>query len=209
MSEYHKIHSIFKRDPETKYKTLLMSEYARPEFEWLADNRWLFSEKVDGTNIRIIWDEVSRTYTIGGRTDNAQIPAPLIAALQEMFKAEEMAKVLTGPVTIYGEGYGGKIQKGSKYNPTQTFVLFDILAGDVWLDRETVRSIAGDMGVEVVPLLAEGPLRRMVELCQEGFNSRWGDFPAEGIVARPACELRCRLGKRVIAKLKLKDFRTK
>jgi hypothetical protein len=206
MGEYHKIHSLFKRDPANKYKTFLMEEYARPEFEYLADNRWLFSEKVDGTNIRITWDETTRAYAIGGRTDNAQIPAPLIAALQEMFKAEEMAKVLTGPVTIYGEGYGGKIQKGSKYNPTQTFVLFDILAGDVWLARETVRAIAGDLGIKVVPLLGEGSLRRMVELCQEGFSSQWGDFPAEGIVARPACELRCRLGKRVIAKLKLKDF---
>lgn len=46
----------------------------------------------------------------------------------------------------------------------------------------------------------------MVNLVQKGFNSEWGDFLAEGIVARPSVELFSRNGKRIITKLKYKDF---
>ena len=31
MNEYHKIQTVFKRDPETKYKTLLIGEYSVPK----------------------------------------------------------------------------------------------------------------------------------------------------------------------------------
>ena len=44
------------------------------------------------------------------------------------------------------------------------------------------------------------------ELARKGFNSYWGDFKAEGIVARPAFELKARNGKRLITKIKYKDF---
>ncbi len=56
MREYHKIQTVFLRDPETNHRTLLEGQYAEPAFEFLAGNRWVFTEKVDGTNIRIIVD---------------------------------------------------------------------------------------------------------------------------------------------------------
>ena len=46
----------------------------------------------------------------------------------------------------------------------------------------------------------------MIQRVQCGFDSRWGVFGAEGIVARPICELMNRQGERVITKLKCKDF---
>jgi hypothetical protein len=46
----------------------------------------------------------------------------------------------------------------------------------------------------------------MVKICNKGFESQWGDFIAEGIVARPQVELRDRAGHRIITKLKHKDF---
>ena len=52
MKEYHKIQTIFKRDPENKFKTLIYGEFSLPEFEYLKNNTWIFTEKVDGTNIR-------------------------------------------------------------------------------------------------------------------------------------------------------------
>ena len=48
MKEYHKIKTVFKRDPVTKFKTLLEGEFASPEFEYLKNNEWIFTEKVDG-----------------------------------------------------------------------------------------------------------------------------------------------------------------
>ena len=50
MKEYHKIQTVFKRDPETNHRTLLEGQYSMPEFEYLANNQWVFTEKIDGTN---------------------------------------------------------------------------------------------------------------------------------------------------------------
>ena len=49
-------------------------------------------------------------------------------------------------------------------------------------------------------------LADMVEMAQVGMRSRWGDFLSEGIVARPATEIRARNGRRIITKVKTKDF---
>ena len=87
MIQYHKIQTIFKRDPETKFKTLLLGQYSLPEFEYLKDNDWVWTEKVDGTNIRIMWDK--ERVTFGGKSDNAQIPAFLVTRLQEMFATDK------------------------------------------------------------------------------------------------------------------------
>jgi hypothetical protein len=51
-----------------------------------------------------------------------------------------------------------------------------------------------------------GTLYDMVTLVSGGIGSQWGDFKAEGLVARPTTELVNRYGERVITKLKTKDF---
>ena len=51
MNEYHKIQTVFKRDIQSKGKTLIEGQWTLPEFEYLASNIWAFTEKVDGTNI--------------------------------------------------------------------------------------------------------------------------------------------------------------
>jgi hypothetical protein len=46
----------------------------------------------------------------------------------------------------------------------------------------------------------------MIDQTRTGFKSQWGDFIAEGIVARPVVELKSRNGDRIITKIKYKDF---
>ena len=55
--------------------------------EYLKNNTWVFTEKVDGTNIRIYWDGHKVTY--GGRTERSNIPAHLMNKLIELFGNEE------------------------------------------------------------------------------------------------------------------------
>jgi len=43
-------------------------------------------------------------------------------------------------------------------------------------------------------------------MTKKGFKSQWGDFIAEGIVARPKTEMRTRRGERIITKVKYIDF---
>lgn len=207
MTEYHKIDTVFKRDPATKHKTLLMGEYSQDAFAYLAGNEWAFSEKVDGTNIRVIIGDGKVTF--GGRTDAAQIPAFLVAKLQERFlsQADALLEAFDDGAVLYGEGYGAKIQKGGgNYRADQDFVLFDVKVGDWWLERSNVEDIASQFGLDVAPIIGRGTLADMIEMTRAGFNSTWGDFRSEGIVARPTTELKSRNGKRVITKIKCKDF---
>ena len=208
MSEYHKIQTVFKRDPETKYKTLLEGDYSLPEFEYLANNKWVFTEKVDGTNIRVYFRDGKVTFC--GRTDRAQIPATLLERLNELFlpQVDQFREVFNDAnVYLYGEGYGAKIQKGGgNYRPDQDFVLFDVMVGDWWLQRTDVEDVAVKMGLDVVPVVGDGTLPEMVEQAKAGIKSTWGDFQAEGYVARPATELKTRSGHRLITKIKCRDF---
>lgn len=135
MNEYHKIQTMFKRDMQNNGKTLLEGQWTLPEFEYLAGNVWVFTEKVDGTNIRVMFKDGAITF--GGKTDSAQIPAQLVARLNERFLplASKMQEVFGCDACLYGEGYGAKIQKGGwNYRADQDFVLFDILVSNAEYD---------------------------------------------------------------------------
>jgi len=217
MKEYHKIQTVFKRDPETKFKTLLEGNFALPEFEYLKNNEWIFTEKVDGTNIRIKcapYQEDGKAYgiTFGGKTDRAQIPGFLVENLIQLFHNDDtrciIAEMFSEGACLYGEGYGAKIQKGGgNYRQDQSFVLFDVKIGDWWLQRKDIESISIGLGLDIVPIVGTGTLFDMVEQTRGGFNSTWGNFRAEGMVARPVVELKARNGSRIITKIKYKDFR--
>lgn len=209
MSEYHKINSIYKRDPSTN--KFIMGDYAQEEFKYLAENQWEFTEKVDGTNIRVMWERFTDhadTITFGGRTDNAQIPAKLVTYLQATFTSDLMRSILPEGATLYGEGYGAGIQKGGgNYQATQEFVLFDVKVGSWWLKRDDVDDVARKLGIKSVPIIGRGTLQDGIEMVRGGFNSQWGNFLAEGIVARPTITLFNRRGERIITKIKCRDFK--
>lgn len=208
MKEYHKIQTVFMRDPATNHKALLHGQWSVPAFGYLAQNMWLFTEKVDGTNIRVMIGDGKITF--GGKTDAAQIPAALTERLMERFlpQQDKLLENFPNGGCLYGEGYGARIQKGGgNYRPDPDFVLFDVKVGDWWLEREYVESVGAEYGLDVVPLIGAGRIAEMIDMCREGFTSQWGDFMAEGIVARPVVELRTRSGERIITKIKHKDFR--
>ncbi len=367
MNEYHKIQTLFKRDMTTKKKSLIDGQWTLPEFEYLANNRWIFTEKVDGTNIRVMFKQGKVMF--GGRTDSAQIPSQLVTRLNDRFipMAESFQEVFGCDACLYGEGYGAKIQKGGDhYRSDQDFVLFDILVSnaeydtiktcpkhhelinatlsdltslkgfvnpaitgtlrnkilsgrqtsseglpnttrqsvesktanglggnatsrqnsesalkntteccqgkegcapsaqepttgmdgaekschspsiivttraesedccvqpaiqrfikqnetsngstppectckinDWWLQRADVEDIAGKLSVDVVPIIGEGTLYDAINWVQRGLKSTWGNFIAEGIVARPKVELLTRNLQRIITKIKGCDF---
>lgn len=367
MNEYHKIQTLFKRDMEHNGKTLLEGQWTLPELEFLAGNTWVFTEKVDGTNIRVMIKDGAVTF--GGKTDSAQIPAQLVTRLNERFLplATKMQEVFGCDACLYGEGYGAKIQKGGgNYRQDQDFVLFDILVSnaeydtiktcprhrelinatlsdlislkgsvnpaitgtlrnkilsgqqtssadspsttkqiaesktenglgvnatsrpnsesalktmsgccqgkeecaqfvqepttetegagkschspsiiattrdesegccaqpaiqrfikqnetshgsilpectckinDWWLQRADVEDVAQKLGLDVVPIIGEGTLHDAIAATKAGIVSTWGNFQAEGIVARPKTELKTRNGHRIITKIKCCDF---
>jgi ATP-dependent RNA circularization protein (DNA/RNA ligase family) len=208
MTEYHKIQSIFKRDMESPGKKLIIGEWSTPEFIYLANCQWEFTEKVDGTNVRVIWD--GKNIAFRGRTDRAVLPIELLRVLDSTFtplKSKFLERFGETEVVLYGEGYGPKIQNGAKYSSTASFVLFDIKIGCWYLQRADLASIADEFKVEAVPVVGYGTLFQAVERAVDGFPSLWGAFEAEGIVARPVVRLLAASGERLIAKIKCRDFR--
>lgn len=229
METYHKIQTLFKRDMDgslTGQKgKMIEGAWTTPELEYLADNEWEFTEKVDGTNIRIGLHLDGETLQFKGRSDNAVIPAPLLRYLEEAFEPNLFYSAgLNGDIILFGEGYGPKIQGGGKYRDDHSFVLFDVKIGPWWLSRDNVCDIADKLGIDFVPVIGRGTLYEGINMVKGhrmhlragnramvkegvGLQSIWGDFEAEGIVARPAVPMFDRKGERIITKIKAVDFK--
>ncbi len=209
MREYHKIETVFNRSTDGD-KRLIWGDYRNETVEYLADNIWQFTEKIDGTNIRIHWD--GHNVEIGGRTDRAQIPKHLMDYLSATFltpEVEELFEQTYGEkdVMLFGEGYGAKIQNGGDYRSDVSFILFDVLIGDNWQSREWVEATAKMFGIDVVPIVLEGTIGDGIDYVMQYNNSTIGKAVMEGVVGRPKVEMKDRLGNRIIVKIKWKDFK--
>lgn len=209
MKQYEKIETVFCRDTNGT-KRLVLNDYRNPTIAYLKDNMWLFTEKVDGTNIRIHWD--GHKVEFGGRTDKAQIPGPLLNKLNEMFmttEAEELFEQTWGDkdVILFGEGYGPKIQNGGDYRSDVSFILFDVLVGNDYQEREWVEKTAQMFNIDVVPIVLTGTIQDGIDYVMKHPQSTMGTAMMEGVVGRPMIELRDRRGERVIVKIKWEDFK--
>ena len=222
MNKYHKIQGLYKRDMDKNspnYGKFIIGLYSLPEFEMLKDIQWVWTEKIDGTNIRIMfWEGVESVLKFTGKTDYAEIPSHLLEYLEKTFSVQKLNSIFKSEpdrefleVCLYGEGYGYKIQSGGKYfpeNPKQVgFILFDIKIGNIWLKREDVIDIGNKLNINIVPIVGQGTIDQAVKLVKNGFISKFGDFIAEGLVIRPKHELLDRRGHRIITKIKYKDFK--
>lgn len=210
MKEYQKIETVFARDIDGT-KKLIEGKYRNPIVEYLKDNNWIFTEKVDGTNIRVLWN--GHTFEFYGRTDKAQIPADLVNKLQSIFCNNEMEQMFEQlfedtEVMIIGEGYGRKIQKvGSAYNPDGVdFIVFDIMINNMYLSRFDVENICDKLGLNMVPVIHTGSIQSAVGIVKSGLRSTIGNCEAEGLVGVPVVPIYNKLGNRIIIKIKGRDF---
>lgn len=166
-----------------------------------------------------------------GKTDNAQIPNHLLLYLKETYPKEKVLESLGLPeylseeycqekgyekfedipmYTIYGEGYGVKIQKGGNYIKDGVgFIVFDVKVGDMYLLRDSMEDIAGKLGAPVVPYMGQFTIDEAIEFVKTGFKSTIAenkDYDAEGLVLKCPDGLRTRRGERIIFKVKTCDF---
>lgn len=215
---YHKIAGPYKRDPDNLRS--LTPEFVNPVVKMLSWSEiWLATEKLDGMNMRIIWDGHRITY--GGRTDNADIPAELVNWLDSKVQipgAEEWFEENFGEteVILFGEGVGPGIQKnGAVYGDHKHFVGFDVAVNGKYLSYDNARSIFTRIGLPSVKLTVENwTLMDIIDGVKHDYifdepSRLYGpsnDYKPEGVVAIPAEPLYDQRGNRVVVKIKKVDF---
>lgn len=208
MSEYAKIETLYERDE----KTFRVKPGVLKNRTYSLLKTWHWTEKVDGTNIRCIWDFATKKLTFGGKSDNAQIHADLIKWLYEHVNPTVIESIFPDVnAVVYGEGYGAGIQKGGgDYSPEKKLIVFDVLVAEKWwLNDEGMRDVSAKLALEAVPAIGEMTLEDATEFVRAGFKSRCAvnvSKCAEGLVGRPLETLFDKKGARLITKLKTKDF---
>ena len=212
MYKYPKIETIYKRDTDGT-KKLIPGDFRNETVEYLKDNRWYFTEKIDGMNIVVEWD--GHAVYFFGRTEKAQIPNELLSRLEVLFGGETNAQLFEQTfgeetVVFYGEGYGRKIQNGGNYiSDGVDFILFDIFLPEqnLWLRRESIEDIAKTFNIDCIPFVGFGTLEDGIRYIKLNPPSKIGSAMMEGIVCKPMQELFDRRGKRIIVKIKWEDFK--
>ena len=209
------------------------SGFVSPELEWLRNCKFDATEKIDGTNMRIevtckiIEGELRMVVEYKGKSDEAQIPPHLYKFMVESFPKEkvlaalDLPEIITDDVlkekswgipkyTIYGEGYGVKIQKGGNYISNGVgFIIFDVKVNDWWLLRNNVVEIAEKLGAPMVPYMGQFTIDEAIEFVRKGFKSTIAEnkeYLAEGLVLTSPYGIKNRKGERIIFKIKHKDF---
>ena len=195
--EYPKIETLFNRDEKFK---VIEGDYRLKEFELIKS--WYVTEKIDGTNVRIIYQPVYETVGMislaqireyrcmelifKGRTDKAEFHPTLRAYLEKTFTLEKLEAVFGEKmaeskfaVHLFGEAYGPKIQSGGNYRKDVCVRLFDVYVADRenplggwWLEPENVGDIADKLGVGVVLPLPDMTTSEIVEYVKSKQLSR-------------------------------------
>lgn len=231
MTPYKKIYNIFKtvkidlnneitnlwdgeKNPHWK-KIYKFGEYYDPTVEQLQEISWIATEKVDGTNIRVILHENAKgliDVVVKGRSDSAEVKQDLEEHILQLVKhalTKDFLDFSDGKtITFYGEGYGAGIGKGGgAYGSTKKFIVFDCKIDDHWLDFEKLTCFCKELELPLVPVLQEGILPGIIEDLESGYlESKLKDSEDfEGIVCRPKIDLYNYRKERIITKIK-KEF---
>lgn len=226
MHEYGKTENVFTRNPDTH--KLNVGELRVPEFDQIKT--WLVTEKIDGTNMRVLLRYVSDdnegtvSIEVRGRSDRANTPHDLKDWITNTLHENTAGlfayiESLTGNdpnigVCFYGEGYGPGIQQGGGYAPRKEMRIFDVTTTDLetggvwWRPWSEVERAAEFCGIKTVPLLERAEtLDSIVENIEGGFHSQLSSsVQAEGVVCRTDPYLFTWDHKRVMFKAKVKDF---
>lgn len=226
---YDKILAPFARDT-AKSKYVDIVKFSRPEFEMLANVKWNWTLKIDGTNINVLWDGERVKYV--GHTDKTQFNERTKKFLDETFctsEAETIFEDLYGsqPVKISMEFVSKDMNQNYGYLDGAVFV-FDVFNGNtekVWTSEETLGTFVSRFegsNVFVAPFIGCMNIWDAVDLVK-GFEVFWNQYPekwrtndiidnplglytVEGIVGRLPYELFDNNGNRIITKIKCKDY---
>ncbi len=209
MEKFPKIPTLFPFNQGLK-KFDSTEGFQDPNVELLKDNMWAWTEKVDGTNVRIYWDGYD--LKVRGRTDKSQFSKDQADYLTQMVATEALENMIEQmfgekEVYIYGELHGNNIQKvGKLYSDHYKFKVFGIKIGGVWLEKINMNEVAMELALDVVPYVLLGTVHQAIEYVQKNPKSTFSEAPLEGLVGIPVGGFLDRQGKRIAVKIKIRDL---
>lgn len=114
-------------------------------------------------------------------------------------------------IYIYGEYYGEGVQKGGGYCKGNRFAVFDICVNGWWIPSDMRHEICQTFELEEVPCLGKMSIAVAESMVRGGFRTKVDnvanpDLMEEGLVLRPTVPIKNSRGKRVIVKVKYKDY---
>lgn len=120
-------------------------------------------------------------------------------------------KMVESPIYIYGELYGPGVQKGGHYGDTLRFAVFDICQQGWFVPIGMLTEMCNNLGLDMVPYVGRMNIAEAEDMVSKGFKTMvWEpkdpDYIEEGIVARPVIPVKDTRGKRMIVKVKYKDY---
>jgi hypothetical protein len=166
-------------------------------------------EKIHGTSAHIRWADNVVNFFAGGCKHETFVG---------LFNTEELTTKFTeiehNTVIVYGEAYGGSIQKmRDTYGDKIKFVAFEVKIDDSWLCVPDASDVVQHLGLDFVSyrlvptILRQLDKERDYQSVQAIKNGCGEGKMREGIVLRPPIEVVKNNGKRIIAKYKRDDFR--
>lgn len=216
-SEYPKIKNLHKRDPADNK---VIDEYTDEIFspELLGNAGWTWREKMDGTNLRIIWDGHRAEYR--GRTDRAQFSDGQTVFLDEKIKSpafEELLEQTFGntEAVLYGELIGNKLQGNPHKVDGYEIRVYDAFVAGWWLLPASVDELASDLGLGSAEIIVVAPIGHMHRVMKniasmtEAFEGEAEPFEyLEGIVGTAPGSVLGRNGSILRVKLKLENYKS-
>lgn len=205
---YPKIPTLFKRDVFDNFRYVKSDQWYSPELEYLSPLQWEWTELIEGALIRLMWD--GSLLSIRGKNLSTKAPPQI----EKQFKETQITlsqKFLSffgseGHVSFFCIAFGAHLKQGGKYSKIQQLNVLDVNIENSWISREDIIQTCTKFNLNPVPVVGKGTLSQMTKKVAKGFSSYYGNFLAEGIVARPLIELNDHSGHRIITKLKYKDF---
>jgi len=213
-TKYEKFSSPFKKDE--KFRNTIEVAQSLPVGTWIK------TEKIDGTNIRIILTKpneegnrdiliASRKLVLNQEDKNSKQYMDCIKEIN-LNKIKEYFKEVESTIVIYGEGYGAGVQKGGIYSSIKDFRVFDIRIGEAYQDFEYVQKVCIDNQLNIVPVIGEckeityGECYDSLKKFQETLIRDGSGGKPEGIVYKFEPVLLNKYKERLIFKVKFKDF---
>jgi RNA ligase (TIGR02306 family) len=177
--------------------------------EGLMEEEVIIREKVEGTNWSLYIDSDNkvwvnqRSFTIEEDYENTYWKTARDCGLID-FTKELKEKLNATNIAVWGELYGGGIQKNYYQLKTHKIALFDIKVNGKWLDAD-VKSDLIQPPIEMAPLIFRGKLKdflgnKTVKEMSDGPSLINPKLAREGIVINPLKESYCPIlkGRRIL-----------